>query len=329
MQCRRRWSAIAVVMFIGAGTSLVQARDPVADAKAMDTAKGSDAVSLRAAILDDISKMDVTKRDTYVGKQMLGNDRTPGPFIALLSSSNPDAQLNAAITIAQTRTLAADATLESMLKHANPAIRYWGAKGLTEIMPDLIKIPAAKTRAITALTTALVPETSGVVKQQIIRALGAADDVGAVSIAADSLAAQMQSGNSDHETIDAAATALNLLDAVIKKGATIDKSKVAKSAAWIASFSAQQIVALKARLQEGGGTGDVPEAYQMSVVGAITSSITVLNDLVGKNTFPAVSRTASPEEIQFAVDGIAGSTSSPGSLQTALPDVKSPPAIKK
>jgi hypothetical protein len=327
MQCRRRWSAIAVVILMGAGTSLVLARDPFDDAKAMEAAKGTDAVILRAAILADLNKMNVTDKDDYVSKKMLGTDRNPGPFVALLASSSPDAQLNAAITIAQTKTLSADAALESMLKHSNPAIRYWGAKGLTDIMDEIAKIPSSKTRAINTLTDALSKETSGVVKQQIIRALIAADDAPAVITATQILADQLQKGISDHETLDAAAAALNQIDTLIKGGTTVDVPSTAQAAAFTASFAAQQLVALKAQLPEG--VTDVPEDMRSSTANVANKAINVLNDLAGKSPFTPVARTASPEEIQFATDSITGSSSAPGDLQKMIPGVPIPPAIKK
>ena len=331
MQCRRRWSAVAGLILLGAGTRLVQARNAADDAAVMQTSHSETAVALRNQVLDDLNKKSATAKDAYV-QEMLGQ-HLDGPWAKLLQdNTNPDAQLNAAILIAQAKALSADAALETlMVPNSNAAIRYWGAKGLENILPELMKVGgAAVTRALNALNNTIAHETSGVVKQEIIRALGAAGDVPALQTAADALASQLQSGPADHETIDAAATAMIQLDALIKKGATIDKAKVANSAAMIASFSAQQLQAMQARQNASGAPGDIPTAYSDSVRAAVIAAVNVLNGAAGKTAFTAPGKEAGPDEIQFNVDGITGSSSSgAGSLQKIIPGVPVPPAIKK
>ncbi|MGN6367584.1 MAG: hypothetical protein ACTHN5_04920 [Phycisphaerae bacterium] len=318
------------MILLGVGATFAQARDYKADASAMLGAKGKDAINLRTAILDDLNKMNVVQKNEYV-RQMLGGSALDGPWAKILKQSgNPDAQLNGAILISEARALSADAALENiMISNPNPAIRYWGAKGLEGILPELMKVGgAAVTRALTALNNTIAHETSGVVKQEIIRALGAAGDVGALQTAADALADQLQSGPADHETIGAAGTAMSQLDPLIKKGATVDKTKLATSAARIASFAAQQLQAMEARQGESGG--DVPTNYSDSVRDAVTSAIAVLNDLAGSKAFTAPGKDADSNEIQFNVNAITGSASSgPGSLQKVIPGVPVPPAIKK
>jgi hypothetical protein len=332
MQCRRRWSAVAGMILLGASARLVQARSAADDAAVMGTSHSETAVSLRNEVLDDLNKKSATAKDAYVGQDMLGGPDLDGPWAKLLKqTTNLDAQLNAAILVAQAKALSADAALEKlMVPNPNAAIRYWGAKGLEYILPDLMKVGgAAVTRALTALNTTIAHETSGVVKQEIIRALGAAGDVPALQTAADALASQLQGGPADHETIDAAATAMTQLDGLIKKGAAIDKAKVANSAAMIASFSAQQLQNLQTH-QKDSGTPDIPTAYSDSVRSAVAAAISVLNDVAGKNAFTAPGKDAGPDEIQFNVDGITGSASSgAGSLQKVVPGVPVPPAIKK
>ena len=334
MQCRRRWSAIAGLILLGVAAKLVQARDPGADAAAMLAAKGFDAVQLRNQILDDLTKMPVTTKDAYVGTDMLGGSALKGPFANLLrQTGNTDAQLNTAILIAQAHALSADGALETiMIPNSNSAIRYWGAKGLENILPELMKVGGdAVKRALTALNTTIATEKSGVVKQEIIRALGAAGDVAALQTAANALAAQLAAGPADHETIDAAGTAMSQLDALLKKGATVDKTNVARSAAMIASYSAQQLQAMKTRATDAGDPAEnIPTAYSDSVRNAVTAAISVLNDAAGKNAFTIPGKDAGPDEIQFNVDSITGSASAgKGSLQKIIPDVPIPAPIKK
>ena len=299
----------------------------------MLTSHSDTAVALRNQVLDDLTKKNATAKDAYVGTDMLGGSALNGPWAKLLKQTgNLDAQLNAAILIAQAKALSADAALENiMIPNSNAAIRYWGAKGLENILPELMKVGGdAVKRALTALNTTIAHETSGVVKQEIIRALGAAGDGAALETAADALASQLQAGPADHETIDAAATAMSQLDALMKKGATIDKAKVANSAAMIASYSAQQLPAMQKRLQESGGPGDIPPAYSDSVRAAVTAAINVLNDAAGKNAFTPPGKDSGPDEIQFNVDSITGSASAgAGSLQKIFPNVPVPSAIKK
>jgi hypothetical protein len=341
MQCRRRWSAVAGILFLGAVASQVQARDPVADAQSMQAAHGPEAVGLRISVLDDLNKKSVTEKDHYVGHDMLGDSALNGPWAQLLTQTdNPDAQLNAAILIASAKALSADGAFEKiMMPSPNAALRYWGAKGLEGIMGELINVgPDSKDRALKALNKAIAHETSGVVKQQIILALGAAGDVGALQTAADVLASQLQDSSPDHETIDAAGTALAQLDALLKKGATVDKAKVAKSAAWIASFSAQQLRGLAGRGTDNAAADaapEVPEAYTQSIYNTVSSAIAVLNDLAGQGAFATVHPPVPGDvreysnELQFAVDGIAGSPTTDGALQKLIPGVPVPPPVKQ
>ncbi|HUO09969.1 MAG TPA: hypothetical protein VM008_16815 [Phycisphaerae bacterium] len=305
----------------------------------MQAAHGADAVALRISMLDDLNKMSVTARDRYVN-EMLGGSALNGPWAQLLKQTdNPDAQLNSAILIASAKALSADGAFENiMLPSTNAAVRYWGARGLEGILADLIKVgTAAKNRALEALNKAIAKENSGVVKQQIIRALGAAGDVEALQTAADALAMQLQNPSPDHETIDAAGTALSQLDALLKKGATVDKAKVAKSAAWIAAFSAQQLRAVAGRGADNtspDAAPEVPEAYTQSIYSTVSSAIAVLNDLAGKGAFPTVHAPVGDvreysNELQFAVDGIAGSATAAGTLQKLIPGVPVPPAIRQ
>ncbi len=335
MQFWRRWRVLGMVALIGALASgslraAIAAEDLVKDAHDLETAKGASAIGIRMAILNPTKTMGMVDKDQY-GTQMVGSPNSPGPFVKLLSSTNPDAQLNAAIVIAEAGTLSTDWSLEKMLKHPNPAVRYWGAQGLGNIMGPISSVgDGTKTRAISALTDALASEPSGLVKMQIIAALGKSGDLAPLLTGLDTLSKQLQNGPADATTLDAASTALTQFDTLIRAKGGLSKSDqtaVAKSAAWTASFAAQQQVAMKDKRDKEGS--DMPDGYAGSVSNVVNNAVKVLNDLSSRGTFKVEPGDDSPAALQIAVDTLTGSASAgQGDLQKSMPDVPVPPTIK-
>jgi hypothetical protein len=320
---RRLWSVIALVGALS--PAALGAEDVAADAAAMSTAKGSTAVDIRASVVAAAKPMSLMDRDAYGAAVVRA-------FEPLLSSANTDAQLNAAITIVEMHTLSTDRSLEGMLKNSSPAVRYWGAKGLGVIIPDLQKVGgAAISNAVNGLLNALKTESSGIVKSQIVNALGKTNDVHTVGQGVDSLAAQLSEGTVDGETLDAAAAALGQLDVAIRASGGVSKadaSAAAKSAAWTASFAAQQQVALSEKLT--ADQSELPEGYSASTLNVVSTAVKVLNDLAGRGTIKGPAGDESPDALQLMVDGLTGTSSTgPGELQKAMPGVAVPPAIKK
>ena len=99
-------------------------------------------------------------------------------------------QLNAIITIAKMNSIFCDAPLREALSSSDPAIRYWGAKGLGYIINDLKFVPIAFKAAITALTKDLAAEKTALVQQEILRTLAKSGAVTAAPDIVDFLARQ-------------------------------------------------------------------------------------------------------------------------------------------
>jgi hypothetical protein len=327
MEFWRRWRLLSVIALVGALSPVALGADLATLVAGLKDAKGSAAVDAREAIVSPTKSMTLMSRATYGTK--VATSLAP----LLVYTTNVDAQLNAAIAIAELHTLSMDSSLEGMLKNTSPAVRYWGAKGLGGIMPDLQNVGGATiNNAVNALLAALKTEKSGIVKARIMEALGKTNDVKTVQQGVDILAAQISAKTTDAETLDAAATGLAQFDAAIRASASgmskADASAAAKSVAWTASFVAQQQVALNEKLS--ADQSDLPEGYAASTANVVNTAVKVLNDLAGRGTFKAPAGDESPDALQLLVDGITGTPSTgQGELQKVMPDVPVPPVIKK
>ena len=328
MEFWRRWRLLSVIALVGALSPVVLGADLATGVAALKDAKGSAAVDAREAIVNPAKSMTLMSRDNYGAK--VATLLAP----LLVNATNGDAQLNAAIAIAELHTLSTDSALEGMLKNANPAVRYWGAKGLAGIVPELQNVGgAAITNAVGALVAALKTEKSGIVgSADHGKPLGKTNDVKTVQQGVDILASQIAAKSMDTETLDAAAIGLAQLDAAIRVSANgmgkADVSSAAKSVAWTASFVAQQQVALSEKLS--ADQSDLPDGYAASTENVVTMAIRALNDMSGRGTFKAPSGDESPDALQLMVDGLTGTpTTGQGELQKVMPDVPVPPVIKK
>jgi hypothetical protein len=327
MEFWRRWRQLSVIALVGALSQVALGAGLAEDAAAMATAKGAAAVAIRGTVTGAAKSMSLVERDRY-------GSEVAKAFAPLLSNSNNiDAQLNSAILITEMQTLSTDSTLEGMLKNSSPAVRYWGAKGLGGIIPDLEKVGgAAISNAVNGLLTALKTEKSGIVKAQMVEALAKTSDVRTVVQGLDILSSQLAGGTADSDTLDATAAGLSQLDAAIRAAGTGvakgDAAAAAKSAAWTASFAAQQQVALSEKLS--ADQSDLPDGYSTSTTNVVGAAVKVLNDLAGRGTFKAPAGDESPDALQLMVDGLTGTSGTgQGELQKAMPDVPVPPAIKK
>ena len=327
MQFSRRWSLVAGVLlaagFVGS-SSTFGAINLSAEAAKMETAKGADAVAVKTTVL-------AAAPATMVDKNKYGRDVAVA-FAPELKSKNPDAQLNTAILLASLQALFMDSTLEDMLKNPNPAVRYWGAKGLGDIMDTLKSVGGATMgNAQSALTTGIAGETSGLVKYQMAVALGKSGDPKAMLKALTVLTGQLANGGVDSDTLEATAVTLSSMETALKSGSTLAKADldaVAKSAAWSASFAAQEQVLVKAsRASEGS---DFPKAYSTASLAVVNNAVKVLNGLPGGGSLKMTAADDSPEGLQFGVDALVGSAGAgPGDLQKVMTTVPVPPVVKK
>jgi hypothetical protein len=168
MQTRRRWTVPFFLATLVASGSLALAVDFSSDVTTLQSANAEDAVAIRNRILEAAPKPgDVIARDRY------GADVAKAFGPVAQNNKNPDAQLNAAILIAEMQTISTDSTLEKLLATAEADVRYWAAKGLATLMPRLKPVGGVGA-AVTALQAARKAEKDPLVQAQIDRALTAA-----------------------------------------------------------------------------------------------------------------------------------------------------------
>ncbi len=160
----RAWRLAVVTAALALFPILAKAALPRTAAD-METAHGADAVKVRDDVLAPVPSLTVIARAQYA-------DEVIKEFEKELSSDNADARLNTAILFENLKSVSCDRVFESMLTNKDPAVRFWGAKGLGTIADTLKKIGGtALTRATTFLKTAQSAEPSTVVKDQIDKTL--------------------------------------------------------------------------------------------------------------------------------------------------------------
>ena len=304
----RQWRVGAVLAVAMLSSTALAARDVDADHRAMAAAKGQDAATLRDAILAD-APVGAVDRDEY-GKKYRD------VFSDLLTSSNKDAQLNSAALFAQLKTLSLDSRLMGMLDSTKyPAVvRYWGAKGLSDLMPILKKLPGGggTVPAVKALRTAAASEKSVPVQREIVRALAQADDAAALIDALNALGASTQSAMPDRFTLDLAAGGLQQLDMLLKSAPASVKEAAAKTAATWASLAGQWQVEQKSQ----DPATALPDGYGRT----IDAAFKVLNTATGKSFSMGAKSLAD-------INAITGSDGKGGEMQKVLPSVPVPAPI--
>lgn len=322
MVFRRRWR-LSVLLAATLTPSLALAAGLPASASDMEAAHGSAAVDLRHKVID-AAPTNKLLRDQY-GEAVckaLANEKDPkGPNE--LNSTNPDARLNTAIMVYELNTIATDKTLMGMLKNPDPSVRYWGARGLAQIAPDLKVV--GDQPAIAALKAAGAVETSGVVIEEIIKALIIYDDFPALTVVLDAVSSHLSKGIPDTRMLVAAANGLDAISGKVASATSADKAHVAEIAVKLASFTSQQLAANKAAHDAIGTT--VPKDYLDASNALIEAAAKVAGNAAGKTY--SWKKTTDTDEFQLDVNTLFGTPpNKPVQIQTDLPGVKPPPAIK-
>ena len=332
MQFRRRWRAkafLASVVMCGAVAVAAPLPpglpDPAAEAARFktdyDAGREDVAVADRSALVDACLHIsDPVVRDDYGGK-------IAAAWEPLAGDKKAGIQLNAAICIGQLHTFSSAGALTGMLKHSNPAVRYWAARGLGDI-PNLKRFAGPTlTNALNALGAAMAKETTGIVKKEIMRSLGVLGDAGAILDGLDALGGTILGSVPDQPTLETASLGLADLDASLKATppAAAMKTNIAKVVSFLASFVSQQEVSLQLARQTNDGS--LPPGYHTNAAAVVSNAIKVLNTLAGKIAFTV--DTSSPDKMKFDLDRLFGTPDvGPGQLQKEFPGVPVPPTIK-
>jgi len=100
-------------------------------------------------------------------------------FGGLITSGKPQIRLAATVLLADLSRFneATDLALTDALNSDLPAVRYWAAKGYTEIIPKYVPTPTLHDGALQKIRTALKKETETLVKAQLYRTLKDVNDL--------------------------------------------------------------------------------------------------------------------------------------------------------
>ncbi len=333
MQSRRWWKSIVSAWLLGvclAGAARIATAAPAppgpppapADvATAIAPLKGAAVVAYRTSVNASAATLNVTEKNRYAEK--LGTALEP-----VIKGANVDAAINAIVLLVDLDVLFADRALVNALPNPNPAIRYWAAKGLGNIMDRTRNVgPAAVAKLNGQLRDQLKVETSGIVKQQILRALAASGDVASLSDALLFLAQTLEKSPPDIGAINASTVGLDGLLAAIKAGATLnptEKADALNALAQTLSFTSQHNLALAEK-------DILPDAQASAAVDLARSGVALLNALADKEIAKLpnnINNSSSAGELFLGVSGIVGSPKVPGDLQKTFPAIPAPGEIK-
>lgn len=243
-----------------------------------------------------------------------------------VNSKRDDVRLNSAILIASIKTLSAENTLIKMLSSADPAVRYWAAKGLGDISGSL-KTAGAIGASVRGLQGAgAKPEISGIVMQEILRSLAAFGDRPALISVLAAEGKQMAGNQPDVATLLSVAQGLESVAGTLASAPTAEKVDAANAAAQLASFAVQHTWVMDKQLKANDASASVPRDFQDAVQKVIVSATKVASAAAGKNYSNPLG--GSPGELMLNVNALLGTPGGrAGNLQADLKGVSVPALI--
>ena len=237
-----------------------------------------------------------------------------GPVIA--QSRKDFVRLNGIILVAQIDNINEDAVLREGLRNDNPAVRYWAARGLTTILPNLYQITGAFGQAIGALTGGVTTEKMPLVRIEMAQALGACAGPalanpnaaatlqvvpGALGKALSNEAAGFAKAAPSATDLSAATAEMNAAAALLKGGLVVankaDETALIQGAVDALSFAAQQ--ENKAATPAASGAALELEKAAAELFNAATHGVQGPAATLKANTIPA--------EVLMEVNGLTGS----------------------
>jgi hypothetical protein len=303
--------ALTPALLFAAAAGSINLGEQAAKLKA---ASGIEAINIRNAVIAAAPSSTVPRND--FAKEV---DKH---FRPLLSDPNPDARLNSIMLFVQLETLATDAPLAEAVSNNDPAVRYWGAKGLGgPLSATIIRIPNAAAAAVKALADQAKRETSGVVQQEILKALVVYKSASGVLDGLEPFTNKMQTEIPDRGDLDAVSQGLDAVGTAIAANPAVpapQKERAAIIAARAASFAAQQ-------LENYSKFETVPEPYAKSVRELIAASVKVLSAAGGQAM--RLPPGDEPGVLVMNVNALVGRPGEPGELQKRMPNVLPPPRV--
>jgi|GEM_PF-2158416 len=243
-------------------------------------------------------------------------------FASLLS--NKKTALNAAITIGSIADISMQAPLQTALTNPNPAVRYWGAKGMGNIFAPLMSIGPAYQQAVTAVQQALAVETDPLVAEEMSNVLLTQNPLpaGLANLISKAIARSIAGyqdvvpGNLDISS----GLAADLANAA-QHGATLTDSQKVKAMSTLSELMSDTAQYLRAGLLD--------RKQKLSAFSAINNAANAMNAITGTTNFSLAGLNAQsdPAAILLAVNGITGAQGQPGAVQKLFPKIVIPHRI--
>ncbi|MGC8541640.1 MAG: hypothetical protein ACP5QA_13570 [Phycisphaerae bacterium] len=254
---------------------------------------------------------------TYDFGTQVAND-----FTSLLS--NKKTALNAAITIGSISDISMQAPLQAALTNANPAVRYWGAKGMGNIFSALMSIGPAYQQAVAAVQQALAVETDPLVAGEMSSVLLTQNPLppGLANLIAKAVAR----GIAHYQ--DVVPTNLDILSSL-----TADLAEAAQHGATLTD--AQKLAAMNTLTVLMSDTAQYLSAQlldrkqMLSAFPVINNAATAMNAITGTTNFSlsGLNAQSNPAAVLLAVNAITGSQGQAGAVQKLFPKVPIPHRI--
>lgn len=306
---------------------------------AMESADADGATRIRLEVESGLSK-DVhggTPSAEFVIDYVTSATDAFGP---LITGQNKDARLAATILLARLSKSneAPDLTLESALKSKDPSIRYWAAKGYTNIIPKYLTLSQTlRDSALRKVRTALQAETDPLVKAELYRALEASKDQSSETgmlLLNDikPMVADMKGQAPTASTLNAVTQGLNTLQKFVAQGGKFsaeDRGAVLQLTAEAASFPVQHLMAIEAKDASLVTSDAQTAAYQTVRAAYNLASVLAPEARLAFRGAPPSGKAEWLKEFSLQVGFVFGSPTVPGQLQKAIGEVPAPAAVGK
>ena len=181
---------------------------------------------------------------------------------------------------------------------------------------------------VTGLGTRAKVETSGLVQQEIVKALIQYKAFAPLLDALDAISNQMEAGVPDTALLETAALGLDSVSRSMLSAAAADKVKGATDAARLASFAAQQQKKNEEAVKAIDPAANVAADYAAAAQKVVEAATKVAGGATG-TTYPTPTG-ASPDELLLNVNNLFGTPGGrAGKLQTDVTSVPVPPKVKE
>ena len=229
--------------------------------------------------------------------------------------------LNTIITLANINDLSTQPALQQGLESPVPAVRYWAARGLIGIEPELAQIGPSEQSAVTQLKTALSTETDPVAALEICQCLQSMTpeplDTAPLIVAVIGRVTHPYP-KAPPQNLDLAARLVSSLTQVLKAGAVLtpdEKLTAMTTLADLGSYAAQYWQA-----------GLLGYPQKLAAPETVNACAAAMNAVSGTTSFsiPPLTSTSSATDTLLKVNALTGSQSQAGILQKLFPKAPIP-----